>query len=462
MAGRILIADDVATNRIVLKVKLSRASYDVTLASNRSELIAQAQTGEVDLILLDGAFENDRSIDICHELSQDPVTAAIPILIQADDYSGADRIASLRSGAADVLKKPLSDAVLLAHIRNALRIKAVDSELTMREGTAQELGFAETAQQFENQAQVLLINDAPKRSIRWQEEIQSNIPCDILRINATQALEHLARDNPGPDVVVLRTSQQHAAEGLFLLAELRSRNSSRHAAIVVVHDGDLETTAVSALDLGANEVVSGDTPPAEIALRLRRLLDRKKKTDRLRATFEDGLRMAVTDPLTGLFNRRYALPHLARIAEKSKLTTSPFAVMVLDLDRFKRINDVHGHQAGDAVLCEVAKRLKANVRSVDLIARIGGEEFLVVMPDTDLESARVAAERLRHVTEASAFKLAGENNEIRVTTSIGVSVGGLETGYHSPADMMIDQADQALLGAKSQGRNTVTLDRSAA
>ena len=172
--------------------------------------------------------------------------------------------------------------------------------------------------------------------------------------------------------------------------------------------------------------------------------------------------MAMTDPLTGLFNRRYAMPHMSRILEKSIVTGTPFAVMVLDLDHFKQINDSHGHSVGDQVLVEIAKRLKANVRNVDLLARVGGEEFLVVLPDTDIESAKIAAERLRRVTEEAPVYISKNVKPIAVTTSIGVSIGGLDGPAPVAVETMVDRADQALMGAKTTGRNQVIFEHSAA
>lgn len=174
------------------------------------------------------------------------------------------------------------------------------------------------------------------------------------------------------------------------------------------------------------------------------------------------------DPLTGLFNRRYALPHLARIAERAAETGRGYAVMLLDLDRFKRVNDRYGHAAGDAVLVEVARRVKDSLRPVDLVARIGGEEFLVALPETGFEQACATAERLRTLIEQRPVTLPGGAGEIGVTISVGLAFGRDKTPAAGSADVeaeinaLMEQADRALYGAKASGRNTVEISRSAA
>jgi len=247
-----------------------------------------------------------------------------------------------------------------------------------------------------------------------------------------------------------------------LLAELRSRDETRNASIVVLVDPDDKSSTIGALDIGANDLVPNTCTPNELALRVARQLAQKLQSDRLRDTVENGLKMAMIDPLTGLFNRRYAVPHLSRIAARSAVNGRQFAIMVLDLDHFKRINDTYGHLAGDTVLAEVAKRIKSNTRSVDLVARIGGEEFMVVMPDTGLTCAQAAAERLRRVVGDTGINLPDNDHAILVTLSIGVSIGGQLQADPMPIHKLVDQADRALLGAKAVGRNQVIVDQSAA
>jgi two-component system cell cycle response regulator len=199
-----------------------------------------------------------------------------------------------------------------------------------------------------------------------------------------------------------------------------------------------------------------------LALRLRGQIRRKLEADRLRVTVEDGFKLAAIDPLTGLYNRRYALPHLTEIAKRAREKQRPFAIMLLDLDRFKDVNDTYGHAAGDAVLVEVARRVRDNLRGVDMVARIGGEEFLVAMPETALSQARFAAERLRQVVEETPISIGEGQQEITVTLSIGLSMGGRDEAMSLPIEKLIEDADQALFGSKAEGRNQVTMGRSAA
>ena len=214
-----------------------------------------------------------------------------------------------------------------------------------------------------------------------------------------------------------------------------------------------------ALDLGANDLVPADFDGPEMAMRIRVQLRRKREADLLRAAVDEDLRLAAIDPLTELYNRRYAMAHLAKISSRAARTGHGFAVMVADLDLFKAINDRFGHAAGDAVLVEVARRLTDNLRGNDLIARVGGEEFLIAMPDTDLQEARIAAERLCRVMDSQPITLP-TGQSVRVTLSIGVSIGGGEQGVDVVASL-IDQADRALYDSKSEGRNQVTVSSAA-
>jgi two-component system cell cycle response regulator len=165
--------------------------------------------------------------------------------------------------------------------------------------------------------------------------------------------------------------------------------------------------------------------------------------------------MAITDALTGLFNRRYMESHLAGLLEQASARGKPLAVLVIDIDYFKSINDTHGHDAGDDVLREFALRIKRSIRGIDLACRYGGEEFVVVMPETDMAVAAMVAERLRRRIAAEPFAIHEGARSIPVTISIGIAA---LRGADDNAAGVLKRADQALYRAKRDGRNRVVPD----
>lgn len=457
MAGRILIVDDVATNRIVLKVKLAAAYYETVQAASGAEALALARTARPDLVLLDVELPDMDGIAVCEALKADPATRQIPVVMVTAFHDCARKMEALRAGAEEVFWKPLDEMVLLARLRSLLRARETAEHLGLRDSTYRELGFAEAVADYAGQALVGLVAGRAETALAWKRDLQDHLHDRILVLDRETALGDFAGGRV-PDVFVVSTDLGRPGDGLRLMSELRSRAATRYSSVCVMLPPNGREVAAVALDLGAADLIEADADPAEMALRIRTQILRKAQSDRLRASVADGLRLAMTDPLTGLHNRRYALPHLARIAERAATTGRQFAVMVLDLDRFKAINDTLGHAAGDAVLVEVAERLKSNLRAVDLVARIGGEEFLVSLPDTTLEAARSTAERLRRVVGERPVRLR-DGGSVAVTMSIGLALGG--AGARGVEDL-IGLADTALRDSKAEGRNQVTICRPAA
>jgi two-component system cell cycle response regulator len=237
------------------------------------------------------------------------------------------------------------------------------------------------------------------------------------------------------------------------MSDLRSRANTRHSGVIIMlPHGDSERAA-TALDLGANDISYEPFLAPELAVRIRTQLERKTRADRLRATLNDGLRLAVTDSLTGLYNRRYGMRHLERVARQCKDKGTDAAAIMIDVDHFKTVNDAFGHLVGDAILKEVAATLRMNLRGEDLVTRIGGEEFLAVLPDAGVEQAQVVAERLRSGIEN--LKLSnGRGGTIGVTLSLGVAM--LSASDHDTT-LTLQAVDRALYEAKAAGRNNVII-----
>jgi len=463
MPGKILIVDDVATNRIVLKVKLSGARYETVQASTGEEALRQIAQESPDLVLLDVHLPDMNGIEICQRLKSAPATATLPVIVITAFPDPQTRIAALRAGADEFLVKPFDELVLLARLRSLMRTRETDEELQQRESTCHDLGFAEQAlPDFALPARICLVAESREAAVSWKAALTRFLPHDSLYILDRDAALSAAAEPRSPDAYVIAADLSRPGEGLRLMSELRSRTLSRHAVICIALPEAARETAAVALDLGASDLLparlSEPFAAEEAALRLRAQITRKRRHDQLRERVADGLRLALLDPLTGLYNRRYAMPHIARLAERAHLTGRHFAVMVLDIDRFKRVNDTYGHAAGDAALVEVARRLAMNLRQMDLVARVGGEEFLIAMPDTTLENARIAAERLCRVMEETPVALP-DGRAIPITVSIGLALGGGGSASASRVDDLITCADHALLGSKAEGRNQVKIYR---
>ncbi len=460
MAGRILIVDDVATNRIVLKVKLTAACYEVLQASGGDEALMRARVNAPDLILLDQRMLDMDGTTLCKHLKDDPETARIPIIIITAHNDNVSKIEALRAGADEFLSKPLDDLTLLARVRSLMRARDTVEELRLRDGTSRALGFAEAASDFTAPATIAMIAASTITSVAWKTGLGKATHDQIVVVPKEQALSQMITED-APDVFVIACDLAKPDEGLRLMSELRSRPETRHSAVLMVIPKGASNKFATALDLGASDLMFEGFDPEEMALRVKTQVRRKQQGDRLRETMRDGLRMAVIDPLTNLYNRRYAMPHLARIAERAKTTQRPYAVMVLDIDRFKAVNDTYGHAAGDTVLQEISSRISNNLRGADMVARIGGEEFLVAMPDTQLDEARNTAERLRQVIDDYPIDLGRGKGSVQISLSIGVALGGQPSDSRT-VEQLIECADQALFLSKSEGRNQVTVSRTAA
>lgn len=459
MSGRILIIDQVVTNRIVLKVRLSAAHYDVLDAANAAEGLEIARTTHPDLVIVPARLDDMDAPTFCKTLLGTGETRDTPVLVLSDTNSDADRLACLHAGAQDVLPRRGPEHQFLAHIRRMLRASATDYELRLRETTNRALGFAEDSLSFETRANAVVVLDEEVKRPDW---------CTPLSRSTAISAQFFARSSgnwgniikSSPDVLVVPLNST-SPKDLSIITELRSTPSTRTLPIVAILERSNAAQISMALDLGADDLAYHDSPAREISLRIQRQAKRKHVAERLRARVKDGLRAAVTDPLTGLFNRRYAMPHLDQIATTAQSTGKPYALMMLDLDRFKEVNDTYGHPAGDAVLVEVAKRLQENLRAVDLIARMGGEEFMIVMPSASLYQAKAAANRLRKVICATPISVAGGSLNISASISIGLAMGGGD-GRLGDTEHVLQLADNAMIQAKTDGRNLVMISRSAA
>ncbi|MEW9835844.1 PleD family two-component system response regulator [Mesorhizobium marinum] len=450
MTARILVVDDMPASIRLLEARLLAEYFEVVTAANGADAIAACETGEVDVVLLDVMMPDMDGFEVCRRLKSDPATSHIPVvMITALDHV-SDRIRGLEAGADDFLTKPVNDLQLMTRVRSLVRLKMLTDELRLRASTTRNIGIEEMlarrAPAGEARPQVLLIDEDRQAGHRIAEMLEET--ADVRVAPDPQAGFFEAAEGAFECIVV--STGFTAFDPLRLCAQLRSLDRTRFVPIILLAGDGEEDRIVRGLELGINDFLLRPADRQELTARLRTQVRRKRYNDHLRASVVQTIEMAVTDPLTGLHNRRYLDSHLQTLFDRARARRRPLSLMIADIDRFKSINDAHGHDGGDAVLLEFARRLRANVRGIDLACRFGGEEFIIVMPDTEGEVAEDVAERVRAEIAGNPFRVDGK--EVGVTVSVGVS--SLKRGDDSVQELL-KRADIALYEAKTGGRNRV-------
>ncbi len=457
MSARVLVVDDLVPNVKLLSAKLQAEYFDVMTASSGPEALAKIATAPPDLVLLDVMMPGMDGFEVCRRLKSNPKTMHIPIVMVTALSDTENRVRGLEAGADDFLTKPVNDIALFARARSLIRLKLTSDQWRLREKTSHQFAMLDDDKPIIDEpadhARILLVEDG--RSVI--DRIVTTLAYDndqlIVASNINDAMAGVD-DLPGYDLIMVSLLLAEE-DGLRLCSHLRSRESTRQIPILLMADEQEMKRIAKGLELGANDYILRPIDRNELLARVRSQIRQKRYQDRLVANYTASLSMALTDALTGLFNRRYVMGHLERLVARSGENKKNFAVLMFDLDHFKRVNDTYGHAAGDVVLREFARRITRHMRSFDLAARIGGEEFLVILPDIDLASVRVVADRLCSVVADEPMVYSADGSCVPVTTSVGVTMAG---DRDESVDGVLKRADTALYRAKRNGRNRVEIE----
>jgi two-component system cell cycle response regulator len=447
MSARILIVDDVPANTRLLEARLSAEYYQVASAQDGYEALQKAAEWQPDLILLDVMMPGMNGFACCRRLKQDPETFHIPVVMITALSDSRERVQGLDAGADDFLTKPVDHETLLARVRGLVRLKRLLDEWRARGRTARALGLAgePAAPPSIAGARALIVDD-------W--DMSSEVAGVALkREGVTPVRAATVAEAQGLciaeafDLVLLSLSLA-SEDPLAFASRLRADEATRDVPLLLLAEPDRRDRLLRAFDIGASDWLMRPLDENEVRARARNLIRRKYYQDRLRSDLGHALEMALTDPLTGLYNRRYLMRHLHGLLLQPSFPG--LAVLMVDLDRFKDLNDGHGHAAGDLALRAVAETLRGCTRVFDSLARFGGEEFVLVMPGTAPSEAMAVAERLRTRIEAMTFP-----SGHRLTISVGVA---WTDQRETQADDILARADAALYAAKRAGRNRAVLE----
>jgi two-component system cell cycle response regulator len=488
MPSHILIADDDATVLQSISWVLREQGYDVSTAAGGSELMASLNAKTPDLLLLDIVMPDADGYDLLARIKGDARWRDMPVLMVSSQTPEDATEKTLGLGAADYIKKPFKPRDLLARVQSQLRLRAV-------------LAHQRAALQNAEEELIRAREDAETR--RKLVDILHEVTGDL----STDEIYHILARRVARALSLSRCSVILAAPGdlMGVVATAFDNPALRNVQIDLVRYPEIR----SALELGTPVLVedlqtsplyddirkewaaNGTQVPIRSVIALPFTLDRQQagvfflrrmlneppltnddvefadavikaavaaiqRAQVIETTKTENARLEVlahTDALTQVLNRRALTARLSSELERARRYDSVLSLLMIDLDHFKDVNDTHGHLAGDDVLREVAAILQQAIRSVDVVARFGGEEFVVVLPETPLSGAITFAERMRTAIGEYPFGDGTGKGTITVTASVGVAVFPAE-GVGS-VETLFGRADEALYRAKADGRNRV-------
>ena len=450
MSARILVVDDQPLNVKLLEAKLTAEYYDVVTAADGIEALEIAGNVRPDIILLDVMMPGMDGYEVCKHLKDDPELSHIPVVMVTALDAAADRIRGIDAGADDFLTKPINDVALFARVRSLLRMKLALDELRLRDNVSLQFGPLDATNaggDSDAGGRILVVENEP-----YDRRLIESVLADENQVTCVASSEEaLAALTESFDLIIVSV-ELGEADGLRVCSHIRSRDETRHVSLLMLIDEAEDGKLAKGLDLGVNDYLYKPIDKNELMARARNQIRHHRYQERLRGTYQRTVSMAITDSLTGLYNRHYLDSHLAALLERSKGDGRPLAVAIIDIDFFKLVNDTHGHVTGDQVLRELAQRLENSIRASDLAARLGGEEFIIVMSDTNMDTARAITARLCRDIEAKPFAASLIEDGLKVTASIGVAVA--DNRDKTPDDL-VKRADEALYEAKNNGRNQV-------
>jgi len=387
MSARVLVVDDILANVRLLEAKLESEYFEVFTATDGIEALEKIQRIRPDIVLLDVMMPGMDGIEVCRRIKSNPATRHIPV-----------------------------------------RLKMLIDELIARNSVDNNVLLADeilTPEEANRPGRILFIDDHEHMAARIRRFVEGHhhIDCISDPLKALKAVE----DNDYELLMVNLDMENY--DGLRLCSQLRSLERNRQVPILIIIDPDDTQRMARAMEMGVNDYLMRPIDRQELLARINTQIRRWRYTCKLRDSVRNSITMAVTDPLTGLYNRRYMETHGEALVDEAANRGKALSMLLLDLDYFKRVNDQYGHFVGDRVLKELASRLKAQVRRLDIVCRVGGEEFVILLPGADVAIAWRVAERIRRAIAEEKFDVGEKPGELLLdlTASIGIA------GFESPA-----------------------------
>jgi two-component system, cell cycle response regulator len=448
---RILIVDDEPLNIKLLKGKLPEGKYETLSCTGGKEAVRIATREEPDLILLDIMMPDMDGFTVSRLLKENPSTREIPIILVTALDGLENKLKGLETGADEFLTKPVNTIELLSRINSLLRLKQYRERLTLRHQSQRSFsvtnGRADKSEESSNPARILIVEDDEKDCQIFKNFFKGRGYVLERAKSGEEALDLVLWKDF--DLIILDVLLP-GLDGFEICSRMKNAAQTRDIQIILATCLPDLTNKIKGIELGADDYLIKPVNARELQARTKVLLDKKRCMDLLRLNYESALNSAIYDGLTTLYNQAYFRKFFEQELKRAARQKYQVALIIMDVDNFKDINDSWGHLSGDHILSELGSVIKNNVRDIDLAARYGGDEFALVLPYAERDETIQVAERLRSAIVNRLFQLKNEAKALRLTVSIGIAF--FPTNGSTPEEV-IRNADQALYLAKQEGKN---------
>jgi two-component system, cell cycle response regulator len=450
---KLLIVDDEPLNFKLLDAHLSHEEYIIIRASSGQDALEKVDEELPDLVLLDIMMPGIDGYEVTKKLKASPKTRQIPIILITSLSGTDDKAKGMAAGADEFLNKPVNKTELSARIRSLLRLKEYQEQLTSRNKAKESLftpsGSKAAVEPKKDTPVVLLVEDNDK-DVRLFTAHLTGQPYRIKHIRTGEEAVYMCHKEK-VDLILLDVLLP-GMNGFDVCQQLKENDKTRNIQVLIATSlSDLESK-IKGIELGADDFLIKPIHKDELTVRVRALLRKKSYMDRLSTKYETALYAAITDKLTGLYNQAYFKHYLNFEIKRCNRQNQTLALLLIDIDDFKLVNDTFGHLAGDQLLEDLAEIIKKNIREIDLAVRYGGEAFAIVLPYVDKPHTQGVAERIRAVISAQKFRDTSNETDKAVTVSMGIAI---YPEHAKTVRDLINNADKALYCAKKEGKNRV-------
>jgi diguanylate cyclase (GGDEF)-like protein/PAS domain S-box-containing protein len=444
-AADILIVDDTPANLEMFSDMLVNNGYSVRMARNGRSALESAQADPPDLILLDINMPGLTGFNVCEQLKANPQTSDVPVIFISAMNQTEDIVKAFTLGGVDYITKPVQYEEMMARIATHLSLHRLRRQLADANSELQHINTQlkrEIKMRTRMQLQVQILSRAVQQTASSVIITDTEGQIEYVNPSFLRLTGYTQDEVMGQHTRILKSGKTPDQVYKDLWATLKDGKEWRGEFINRKKNGELfwELATISPIRNSNGRITQYMAVKDDITTR-------KKMEAELK-------RLTITDSLTETFNRRQLELLGKQELDRALRYRRSVSIIMLDIDYFKEVNDNFGHNAGDFVLQRIAKILQNRLRSTDYLGRYGGDEFIVIMPETDLDQSQVVAERLRSAVKNQ--KIVVNNQEIKLSISVGVSGVSSETKVPVTSfDALTQLADQALYQAKDAGRNCI-------